>query len=77
MSISSVSMATTTRADRAIKTLPGRSFSARKGVSSIFAIQLADSCLYLGLFGHVKLEVRKDRAEIKAIEAKVETKKAA
>jgi hypothetical protein len=32
---------------------------------------------YIGLFGHVKLEVRKDRAEIKAIEAKVETKKAA
>jgi hypothetical protein len=32
---------------------------------------------YIGLFGHVKLEVRKDRAEIKAIEAKVGTKKAA
>jgi len=32
---------------------------------------------YIGLFGQVKLEVRKDRAEIKAIEAKVGTKKAA
>ena len=32
---------------------------------------------YIGLFGHVKLEVKKDRAEIKAIEAEVEAKKAA
>ena len=32
---------------------------------------------YIGLFGHVKLEVKKDRAEIKAIEAEVEKKKAA
>jgi hypothetical protein len=32
---------------------------------------------YIGLFGHVKLEVRKNRAEIEAIEAEVETKKAA
>jgi hypothetical protein len=32
---------------------------------------------YTGLFGHVKLEVRKERAEIKAIEARRETKKAA
>jgi len=32
---------------------------------------------YVGLFGHVKLEVRKNRAEIKAIEAEVEEKKAA
>jgi hypothetical protein len=35
---------------------------------------------YIGLFGHVKLEVRKNRAEIKAIEAEVaeaETKRAA
>jgi hypothetical protein len=31
---------------------------------------------YIGLFGHVKLEVRKDRAEIKAIEAQVEKKAA-
>jgi len=29
---------------------------------------------YIGLFGHVKLEVRKNRAEIKAIEAEVEKK---
>jgi hypothetical protein len=29
------------------------------------------------MFGHVKLEVRKERAEIKAIEAHGETKKAA
>ena len=32
---------------------------------------------YIGLFGHVKLEVKKDRAEIKAIEAEVEKNKAA
>ena len=32
---------------------------------------------YIGLFGHVKLEVRKNRAEIEAIEAGVEAKKAA
>jgi hypothetical protein len=32
---------------------------------------------YIGLLGHVKLEVRKDRAEIEAIEADVEAKKAA
>jgi hypothetical protein len=32
---------------------------------------------YIGLFGHVKLEVKKDRAEIEAIEAEVEAKKAA
>ena len=32
---------------------------------------------YIGLFGHVKLEVRKNRAEIEAIEADVEAKKAA
>jgi hypothetical protein len=32
---------------------------------------------YIGIFGHVKLEVKKDRAEIKAIEAEVEAKKAA
>jgi hypothetical protein len=32
---------------------------------------------YIGLFGHVKLEVRKDRAEIKAIEAEVDAKTAA
>lgn len=30
------------------------------------------SNFYIGLFGHVKLEVRKDRAEIKAIEAQAE-----
>jgi hypothetical protein len=35
------------------------------------------SNFYIGLFGHVKLEVRKNRAEIEAIEAKVEGKKAA
>jgi hypothetical protein len=29
---------------------------------------------YMGLFGHVKLEVKKDRVEIKAIEAEVENK---
>jgi hypothetical protein len=33
------------------------------------------SNFYIGLFGHVKLEVKKDRAEIKAIEAQVDTKK--
>jgi hypothetical protein len=32
---------------------------------------------YMGLFGHVKLEVKKDRVEIKAIEAETELKKAA
>lgn len=32
---------------------------------------------YIGLFGHVKLGVTKNRAEIKAIEADVEAKKAA
>ena len=32
---------------------------------------------YIGLFGHVKLEIRKNRAEIEAIEAGVEAKKAA
>jgi len=35
------------------------------------------SNFYIGVFGHVKLEVRKDRAEIKAIEADVERKNAA
>jgi hypothetical protein len=29
---------------------------------------------YIGLFGHVKLEVKKDRAEIEAIEAETEIK---
>jgi len=32
------------------------------------------SNFYIGLFGHVKLEVRKNRAEIKAIEAEVDKK---
>jgi len=43
---------------------------------SLFALVYVSN-FYIGLFGHVKLEVRKDRAEIKAIEAEVETKKAA
>ena len=43
---------------------------------SLFALVYVSN-FYIGVFGHVKLEVRKDRAEIKAIEAEVETKKAA
>ena len=35
------------------------------------------SNFYIGLLGHVKLEVHKDRAQIKAMEAEVENKKAA
>lgn len=38
---------------------------------SLFALVYVSN-FYIGLFGHVKLEVRKDRAEIKAIEAQVE-----
>ena len=40
---------------------------------SLFALVYASN-FYIGLFGHVKLEVRKNRAEIKAIEAEVEEK---
>lgn len=43
---------------------------------SLFALVYVSN-FYIGLFGHVKLEVRKDRAEINAIEAEVEMKKAA
>ncbi len=43
---------------------------------SLFALVYVAN-FYIGLFGHVKLEVRKDRAEIKAIEAEVEQRKAA
>ncbi len=43
---------------------------------SLFALVYVSN-FYIGLFGHVKLEVRKDRAQIEAIEAEVETKKAA
>lgn len=43
---------------------------------SLFALVYVSN-FYMGLFGHVKLEVRKDRAEIKAIETEVEQKKAA
>jgi hypothetical protein len=46
---------------------------------ALFALVYVSN-FYIGLFGHVKLEVRKNRAEIKAIEAeveKVEAKKAA
>ena len=43
---------------------------------ALFALVYVSN-FYIGLFGHVKLEVRKDRAEIKAIEAQVEKKKAA
>jgi len=40
---------------------------------SLFALVYVSN-FYIGLFGHVKLEVRKNRAEIKAIEAEVEEK---
>lgn len=43
---------------------------------SLFALVYVSN-FYMGLFGHVKLEVRKDRAEIKAIETEVQQKKAA
>jgi hypothetical protein len=43
---------------------------------ALFALVYVSN-FYIGLFGHVKLEVKKDRAEIKAIEAEVEAKKAA
>ncbi len=46
---------------------------------ALFALVYVSN-FYIGLFGHVKLEVRKNRAEIKAIEAEVaeaETRKAA
>ena len=45
-------------------------------VIALFALVYVAN-FYIGLFGHVKLEVKKDRAEIKAIEAEVEAKKAA
>jgi hypothetical protein len=38
---------------------------------ALFALVYVSN-FYIGLFGHVKLEVRKERAEIKAIEAQVE-----
>jgi hypothetical protein len=40
---------------------------------SLFALVYISN-FYIGIFGHVKLEVRKNRAEIKAIEAEVEEK---
>jgi len=40
---------------------------------ALFALVFVSN-FYIGLFGHVKLEVRKNRAEIKAIEADVEQK---
>ena len=40
---------------------------------SLFALVYVSN-FYIGLFGHVKLEVRRNRAEIKAIEAEVEEK---
>jgi hypothetical protein len=43
---------------------------------ALFALVYVSN-FYIGLFGHVKLEVRKDRAEIQAIEAEVEAKKVA
>jgi hypothetical protein len=43
---------------------------------SLFALVYVSN-FYTGLLGHVKLEVKKDRAEIKAIEAEVEAKKTA
>jgi len=43
---------------------------------SLFALVYVSN-FYIGLFGHVKLEVRKSRAEIEAIEAQVEQTKAA
>ncbi len=39
---------------------------------SLFALVYVAN-FYIGLFGHVKLEVKKDRAEIKAIEAEAKT----
>ena len=43
---------------------------------SLFGLVFVSN-FYIGLFGHVKLEVSKDRAEIKAIEAGVEQGKKA
>jgi len=43
---------------------------------ALFALVYVSN-FYIGLFGHVKLEVKKSRAEIEAIEAEVESKKAA
>jgi hypothetical protein len=43
---------------------------------SLFALVYVAN-FYIGLLGHVKLEVKKDRAEIKAIEAAAKTKKTA
>ena len=40
---------------------------------ALFALVYVSN-FYIGVFGHVKLEVRKNRAEIKAIEAEVEEK---
>jgi hypothetical protein len=40
---------------------------------ALFALVYVSN-FYIGLFGHVKLEVRKNRAEIKKIEADVEEK---
>ena len=40
---------------------------------SMFALVFVSN-FYIGVFGHVKLEVKKNRAEIKAIEAEVEDK---
>jgi hypothetical protein len=43
---------------------------------ALFALVYVSN-FYIGLFGHVRLEVKKDRAEIKAIEAEVQQRKAA
>jgi hypothetical protein len=40
-------------------------------VVALFALVYVSN-FYMGLFGHVKLEVKKDRVEIKAIEAEAE-----
>ena len=40
---------------------------------ALFALVFVSN-FYIGVFGHVKLEVRKNRAEIKAIEAETEEK---
>jgi len=41
---------------------------------ALFALVYVSN-FYMGLFGHVKLEVKKDRVEIEAIEAEVEATK--
>jgi hypothetical protein len=43
---------------------------------ALFALVYVSN-FYIGLFGHAKLEVKKDRAEIRAIEAEAKQKEAA